>query len=169
MNKNRFEMLHSVGQGIVFSITPVLLVLFLIYDMNLSGVRNYNYSFDRQSVSISSVFPAQRLAGIQNGSQAVLQEPVYFTVRYPHTYDTATIRIDVKNTKDYSWTVGLQVNNDEWAYDIKTPDSQGTVSFDLSHAKVTDRTIRFLIGINSQEIDDFSINNIHVRLEKNEK
>ena len=150
----------------LYAMPLAVLAVLLIRDLNPSGVRSYRYSIDQQSAAVSQLFPAQRLFKIADGAQQLRQQPVYVTVRYPHRYDRAIVTIRTVNPAGLRWYIGLEVaGTDEWSYDLYTPDEAGTVALDLANAKVTDRSVRFIIALPDDSAPEyFAIDDIQVRL-----
>lgn len=152
----------------ILYILPIVLFLYLtLYDINPSGKRYILYQVQQPSPVISALFPAHRLSGIAQGMQQVKFEPVYFTVRYPHQYETAAIRIRVDNPDALEWNIGLEVNAlSGWSYDLVKPDPQGLALFQLHRAQVRDRKIRFMVSVNDLNGKQFSIKNVSVLLQR---
>jgi hypothetical protein len=153
---------------LIYSVPVCILLGLALYDINLSGVRSYVYTFEKDSPTISKLFPAHRLEGIDDGHQKLTTEPVYFRVRYPHTYEVATVTVAALNPSHTPWRIGLEVvGGEEWSYFFETPNDNGSVNFDLTQARITNRSIRFMI---TQQADsggpDLSIESIEVTLSR---
>ena len=146
----------------MYAILPIVLLTGFVVDLNPSGVRHLRYRLDRPQALISALFPAHRLAAIAKGTQSVLEQPVYFKVRYPHRYDYADLRVAVETTLTVVWRVGLEVSGAEWSYALLTPDETGFVRFDLQNAKITDGSLRFIISINRFESMPFMIREVQI-------
>src|SRR3989338_1528857 len=124
----------------LYALLPFFLLAAFMYDINLSGRRTYRYRMDVPVTTISKLFPAHRLAGIQKNEQRVLESPIYFTARYPHRYERARVTVDVENSQDLQWLIGVEVQGgDSWSYYLEVPDRNGIVEFSLDRAKVTGR------------------------------
>ena len=105
-----------------------------------------------------------KIAGLK---QEIMSEPVYFTVRYPHRYDSARVLIDVENPADLDWRIGIeQRDNETWSYALLDPDASGSVIFDLSQARVSNRSIRFIIAVEDVEKAPFIVDAVYVDLER---
>ena len=96
---------------------------------------------------ITPLFPAQRLFGVEDGSQRLKMEPVYFRVRYPRAYREAALTVSVENPEDLDWAIGLESGDGEWSYDLQPAGADGSVIFDLQAAKVTDHSLRFMVAV----------------------
>lgn len=161
------KVLHSRPSAWLYLVPPVVILVLLLVDINPSGTRIVRNDMRRASPSISQFFPPQRLAGIENGRQKVNQWPIYFTVRYPHRYSTATVRVMTENPNGIPWKIGLQVGDStDWSYFTQSPSPDGLVAFDLQDAAVASRSIRFMIVSSSPEPSPFYITGIEARLER---
>jgi len=137
--------LLSLGRAIAYLLPPIAFLFIVVTDLNLSGRRHYFYDFHSTSPVVSELFPSQRLKGKKDGQQELLQSPVYFTVRYPHRYDTATVRI-ASDMPGSQIQVGLELQGPpgSWNYEL-TDVVDGLATFDLSAAQVTSGRLRFII------------------------
>lgn len=139
--------LVAVCRMLLYASMPVVLVVAVMFEVNPSGTRTFDYRIGRPTPMISQLFPAHRLSGARAGTQTILAEPVYFTVRYPHRYDTAQVTVGMVPAKNRGWKIGVaRAGESSDAYDLRAPDSFGSVSFDLSHARVRDGKLRFIIS-----------------------
>lgn len=149
----------------IYGAFPLLFLILALYDSNPSGRRSVEYTLDKPSAAISPLFPAQRLAGIADGRQRMLAEPVYFTVRYPHRYDAATVAVTVNNPDELHWRVGIEVRGgNPWSYAFVEPQDAGTAQFDLSNAKVSGRSLRFILAVEGLSHNAFLVDRIAVTL-----
>ncbi len=146
---------------VLYAILPVVLLFAFVVDLNPSGVRSLQYRLDRPQALISPLFPAHRLSAITEGAQRVLEQPVYFKVRYPHRYEYADLRVVVE-TAPAVWRIGLEVTGAEWSYALLSPDRTGFVRFDLQNAKITDGNLRFIISIDRLESMPFMIREVQI-------
>lgn len=150
--------LFSVRQlrFVIYTLLPAFLIVAFVYDIDLSGRRVYRYRLDTPVTTISKLFPAQRLAGIANGEQRAFDLPIYFTARYPHRYDRVRVTVDADNPQNLSWLIGIEVQGSgSWSYFLEDPDKNGTVEFALDPAKVSSRSLRFIIDAKNFTSDSF--------------
>lgn len=126
---------------------PMLIVYASIVELNPSGTRRLEYRVGQTSSLVSQFFPAQRLTKPLDGSQVMLQEPVYVTARYPHRYDRVVVTVDVDNPSDLDWRIGIARGAGSWSYEVVQPDTNGSASFDLAGARVTDGRLRFMVSV----------------------
>lgn len=153
----RSTSLEKIARAGLYALPVLFFGVLLVVDVNPGGIRTLTYDLARPSAMISAFFPAGRLAGVAAGRQALLREPVYFTVRYPHSYRTATVTVKVDNPNNLAWRLGLRTvggpdpavppADGDWSYALAEPDAGGSVTFSLGDARVTDRTIRFIIAV----------------------
>ncbi|OGY90782.1 MAG: hypothetical protein A3B30_03295 [Candidatus Komeilibacteria bacterium RIFCSPLOWO2_01_FULL_52_15] len=148
---------------IVYASLPLAIMLCIVWALNPSGHRTYHYDFAAQSPAISPLFPQQRLATADGGAKVVLAQPVYFTVRYLRPYTTVRVRVRVENPAGREWKLGLQKGlSGVSAYDLKIPDENGEAVFSAAGSVVSDRKIRFVIGVDGRSNELFRVSDITV-------
>ena len=128
---------------------PFLIVVLAVYqDINPSGMRSFSAHIGTPAAMISALFPEQRLDAVsRSAGQRIREQPVYFTVRYPHRYDTARVRVNLSSDHTVSWRIGIAVQGaSDWSYRYATPDQLGSAAFDLTNAQVSDGALRFIIA-----------------------
>lgn len=161
LNLRMSKKLYNLLSAGIYCIPLLLFIAVAWFDINPSGKRFIQADIEPASALISPLFPAQRLSKIEHGTQVVKNEPIYFTIRYPHKYRELALNIDVKNQKNIEWFVGLETGEGEIRYTMAKPDSEGSVIFSLHNALVTNRTIRILISVPGvSEEDAFAIDRV---------
>jgi hypothetical protein len=132
----------------IYAFIPLILVVAFYVELNPSGLRHSEYRVGTPSPLVSQFFPAQRLTKPERGFQVMKEEPVYVTVRYPHRYDTARVRVLVDNPNKLAWQLGIATGkNSSWSYALQQPDGKGEVTFTLAEAQVLDGRLRFIIAV----------------------
>jgi len=96
-----------------------LIALWLFYMVVVpSGKITYVQDFKSDNYFIQKLTPAERVEDAKNGSQKIIGDPVYFSLRTPRRFDTAKIEIKYKNNSD--WPIietGALVDKVLWRYD----------------------------------------------------
>lgn len=121
------------GKGKIFFI-PVRIFLYaavagvfawLVFrDLVVGGTLEAQYDFGAKSPFISVLRPQGRLSGIEKDErgdyfQGVKEEPVYFDVRLPRTFEKAEITFRYKNAGNPVIELGAMTDKERWLFDLK--------------------------------------------------
>lgn len=106
----------------MFWLVLLLVIAWLLY-MGLvpSGKISYVYNFDRQSSFISKLSPDTRVGEIEDGSQKIIADPVYFSLHTPRKFNKAKLGIYYKSNDTARPIIetGVMVDKTIWRYDLK--------------------------------------------------
>ena len=132
---------------LILLLLPLIFFSWIIYkDINPAGSLEIVYDWQKDQPEVSRLFPADRLLDASGTGQTVINEPVYFTVRLPQTYETVRATVLYENLGDQEVKLGLQQGGgDDWLYDLQTLTSGKPIEFNLKGATVSNRSIRFMI------------------------
>ena len=102
----------------------LILVAFLLWLFYLalvpSGHITYNYAFTKASDFIGVLAPADRVEKPSSGTQKIIGNPVYFSLRTARPFDRAKITITYQNPHALSnIEAGVLVDKALWRYDTK--------------------------------------------------
>ncbi|MDO9399796.1 MAG: hypothetical protein Q7T79_03895 [bacterium] len=109
---------------LVLWLSLFIIVGFLLYQAIMpNGVVKYTYDFSRPDIVnhfINKLTPKERLKIINNNIQAVIGEPVYFSLRTLRKFDKAKITLQYQNPNDLPFAeIGLLKDKIIWRYDLK--------------------------------------------------
>lgn len=102
----------------------LILVAFLLWLFYLalvpSGRITYNYAFTKPSDFIGVLAPADRVEKPNSGTQKIIGNPVYFSLRTARPFDRAKVTITYQNPHALSnIEAGVLVDKALWRYDTK--------------------------------------------------
>ncbi len=101
-------------------LVPILVIVWLL-NKNLvpSGTLEAVYDFTKPSPYISELRPGGRLTPIQNGTQTIIDDPVFFSVRPPSQFDSAEVEVVYQNHGAPIIELGAQVGSEDWQLDLR--------------------------------------------------
>ncbi|MCX6785512.1 MAG: hypothetical protein NTZ18_01505 [Candidatus Komeilibacteria bacterium] len=141
--KRFFDNLYKASRIIIILAPFVILGWLIKQDLALTGRLEFTYDFSHDSPVITDLFPAGRCSQIfqvkdkQEFFQQIFNEPVYFEVRMPQKFDTATVEITYQNIKQPLIQLGLAtLGSQDWSYDFKPLENQSLDS--LNWFKIAD-------------------------------
>jgi hypothetical protein len=96
-----------------------LVVLWLLYMAIVpNGKITYVQNFSGNNFFIQKLTPAERVEPIRNGTQKIVGNPVYFSLRTPRRFDSAKVEIKYKNNSDLPIIeTGVLADKTVWRYD----------------------------------------------------
>jgi len=129
--KRFFVKLYRISKAVII-IVPFFLLFWLINkDLVKNGQLEYVYNFDQTKPYITNLYPEDRLtARAQIGSgqgyeQSLVKEPVYFDVRLPQSFKTATVQVTYQNSSLPLVSLGLMTYGAvDWSYVFKPLENQ---------------------------------------------
>lgn len=116
--------IFRIFRFIIYTV-PIIVFSWLVYkDLVISGILEAEYDFSHPSPFISVLRPQGRLSEIMiddqgNAYQKIVDQPVYFDVRLPRRFDTATVRLRYKNSDQRVFEIGAMVDKRLWQFDLK--------------------------------------------------
>jgi len=112
---------------IVFWHILAFCVFFFVYRAVVpSGHISYVYNFNKENSFISKLTPEERLRPVENNSQKIIGDPVYFSLQTPRKFNNAFLEIEYKNNKSEINPIietGILVDGDLWRYKLKPLDN----------------------------------------------
>lgn len=148
----------------------------------LPGVFEAHYDFDQTTPFITSLTPGDRVEPITRNArgvayQTVIDDPTYFRIRAPRSFEQAKITMRFKNESDHPFSIGGLVSWEEYQFDFKSLEETyqdkdwqvATVEFDLTRLLTTDgRTYTFALSLPgiTETGNKVQIESIWVRLER---
>ncbi len=84
-----------------------------------TGKMTYVYDFKHGSDFISNLSPNDRLEVAQNGTQKVIGNPIYFSLRTPRKFNKAKMTLKYKNDELAIIEAGVLANQSAWRYILK--------------------------------------------------
>lgn len=139
-------------------LVPIITLVFLIYkDFNPRGVLKVDYDFCREDPFISKFSPLGRVLAIEkNGEecrQQMVLEPVYFDVRLPQKFDSASLTLWYEKMPGTPLLAGPAADLDNWQWQLKklvgtdtNRQSFGSAEYNLKNIKLNNNRLRFLIS-----------------------
>jgi len=107
-----------------FILTIITICLFYLAIVPFGKIA-YVYDFQKPSEFILPLTPVERVEPAQNGSQKIIGDPVYFSLRTPRTFDTAKIRIKYKNNSNAPLIeAGVLTDAKVWNYNLQPIENQ---------------------------------------------
>ncbi len=129
--KRFFNSLYYISRVIIIISPFIILGALVKKDLVLSGSLSFSYDFSGDAPAITNLFPANRLSDVKRLKDApefwqeIKQEPVYFTVRLPQSFDTAEVEITYQNQNQPLVQLGLEtLGEGEWNYEFKPLENQ---------------------------------------------
>jgi len=108
-----------LGKILVVVLPAILLLVLIKKDLVLNGRVEFFTDFLRPTATITELFPANRVIETDESTQKIIQEPVYFDVRLPQSFENAELEITYKTVKLPLLQVGLMTGEDNvWSYDF---------------------------------------------------
>ena len=98
-----------------------LIVLWLFYMAVVpSGKIVYSQNFNNDNFFIQKLTPAERVEEVNSGTQKIIGDPVYFSLRTPRRFNSARVTIEYKNNSSLPIIeVGVLVDRTLWRYETK--------------------------------------------------
>jgi len=126
-----FNQLYRLSRIIIVAL-PIIGFIYLVYlDFVPSGHLEFIYDFSKDSPAITNLFPANRmtavnrLAGSSSYWQAIQEDPVYFEVRLPQKFSSATVEVTYQNKNQPLLQLGLRAQGEgDWSYQFKPLENQ---------------------------------------------
>ena len=75
-----------------------------------SGQISYVYNFNKPNYFIGKLMPEERVALIYDGSQKIIGDPVYFSLRTPRRFNKAKLILKYRHDKDTECPIGHSVS-----------------------------------------------------------
>jgi len=148
----------------------------------LGGVFEAQYNFEKELPFITPLSPRDRVTEIlRNDSgesfQKVYDDPVYFRVRAPRSFDRATVTVRFKKDENQKFALGGLVSWEDYKFDLQPLDNifkdgdwqVATVNFNLSPLFTDDgRTYTFVLSLPgiAESGSEVAVQSIWVRLER---
>lgn len=110
---------------IILILIPIITLAWLINrHYAFGGELVIKHDFSKKSAFISELYPSSRIKEISRDEQgryyqSIINEPVYFDLKMPRTFDQAVIRIKYKNSDIPIWNLGVQQSPIEGQYLLK--------------------------------------------------
>ncbi len=106
---------------LLFGVIFIFIIIFLLWMKIVPmGTITYTYNFKNNNDFISRITPKSRVLEIKDGSQKIVGNPVYFTLRTPRKFKTAILNLEYKNNKYPIIEAGILVDNTLWRYNLKS-------------------------------------------------
>lgn len=111
-----------------------------------NGVFEATYDFDHVSPFITSLLPGERALPITRGAdrhpyQAIIGDPVYFRLRPPRTFDSATVTVEFQNATQPILEVGGLANRNPDIFDLQPLENTFIDSLPMSKTADGDLTL----------------------------
>lgn len=144
------------------------------------GKISYVYNFTKPNYFIAKLMPEERVKPIENGSQKIIGDPVYFSLRTPRRFEKAILSLKYKRQTEESKTLrfslenrsvldsiflpiietGVLVDKTIWRYNLKPMENRIIDQLSLVWNKIEGDGIMFLQREKKYEtIEDF-LNNL---------
>lgn len=126
-----------------------------------SGEISYNYNFTKPNYFITKLTPEERVRPIENGSQIIIGDPVYFSLRAPRRFEKAILIMKYKNNSELPIVeTGVLVDKTIWRYDLKPMENRIIDQLSLAWNKIEkDETMLLQREKKYETIEDF-LNNL---------
>ncbi len=119
------------------------------------GKIEYVYNFSRPDYFIGKLTPAERVEAIQDGTQKIIGDPVYFSLRTPRRFDQAKLTLKYRNEAETNFPVGnlvstglieagVLVDKIIWRYDLKPIKNQMIDKLGLAWDKMEENGVMLL-------------------------
>lgn len=145
---------------ILVIISPCILIGWLLWsNFAPSGEFFAVYAFER-TPWISAFRPGHRISEIreENGVkvQSLTDDPVYFDISFPITFERIIIEVDYKNSQNQPFKIGAFTSKKDWKFALKDFDSKkdlgngwqtGIAEFDLSGLDKSGRKIMMILSL----------------------
>jgi hypothetical protein len=140
---------------IILIFIPIVILGTLVYkDFVPTGYLKVGYDFCSADPFISKFSPNGRVLGIENCTQAMVIDPVYFDVRLPQSFDEARIKLWYQKDSDTKLQIGPAENLDAWQWQLRDIEYMGSKGdwmignaiYDLSTTQYDSNDLRFLIS-----------------------
>ncbi|PIR13389.1 hypothetical protein COV49_02375 [Candidatus Falkowbacteria bacterium CG11_big_fil_rev_8_21_14_0_20_39_10] len=85
-----------------------------------SGKIVYISDFEKENEFVQKLTPEERVKPAENGTQKIIGNPVYFSLRTPRKFEKAKLTLKYKNSQNISLLeAGVLVDKQIWRYDLK--------------------------------------------------
>jgi hypothetical protein len=114
---NKFKIKIRLFFGLILA----FIIIWLFYQAIVPGGQIfYNFNFKKPSEFILPLTPKERVEEPQNGSQKIVGDPAYFSLRTPRTFDTAKLTIKYKNNSNQPLIeAGVLTDKTVWNYNLQ--------------------------------------------------
>lgn len=101
--------------------TLILVVAWLLYmGVVPFGKISYVYDFTKENYFIRKLAPESRVLPVKNGSQIIIEDPIYFIARTSRTFDKAVVTLKYKSKTDLPLVqLGVLMDKSAWNYELK--------------------------------------------------
>lgn len=106
----------------VFFIILFLVALSIVVYQGIvpGGKISYCHKFDKSNYFIKKFIPEARVDQIENGQQAIIGDPVYFSLRTPRKFNKASLSFKYKNISESPVIeAGIMTDKKMWQYNLK--------------------------------------------------
>ncbi len=100
----------------------LIAIFFLLYKGLVPGGKIfYTYDFDKKNAFISPLSPETRVENIEKGTQKIIANPVYFSLRTPRKFNKAKLGFYYRSDNAVQPIIesGVMVDKTIWRYDLK--------------------------------------------------
>lgn len=143
--------MRYVVRGLLFFASVAFFLWIVNENIPLAGIKKIAYTFGTPNGIITQLRPMARLgqSGVENGTsfQKIIENPVYFDVRTPVTYDTMVVEVLYKNHTSHELGVGIKqfwTQTDFFVTPFKEIGTQG--EWKMGRAEISLKGIRRLPG-----------------------
>lgn len=141
MMKNLVVKIRIVFWLILASVAGWLLYMAIVPSGNIT----YISDFENSSYFIKKLSPIERVEMSINGTQSIIGDPVYFSLRTPRRFDKAILTIKYKNeTKLPIIEAGVLVDKKIWRYDLQPVENKIIDELSVGWDRIEDGNIVLL-------------------------
>jgi len=111
---------------ILWHILAFIILFFVYMAIVPSGHIAYTYDFKKENSFISRLSPLERVQVISNGTQKIIGDPIYFSLRTPRVFNKAIVSFEYKNNNPFLNPIiesGILVDKTVWRYKLKPVDN----------------------------------------------
>lgn len=147
----------------------VIFVYLISADTVPSGKLIYQKDFSKNQYGIGYIFPLGR-THVFNNAQTIIQEPVYFTVYTPKSFDKVQLSISF-DISPSQWKIGYQVGPgfEYRLFDLDDMLTEQNINLHIDDAYYNKNRLRFMLANPSLPQDSaLSVNGISVTLTNDE-
>lgn len=107
-----FSKFHLLFRVFLFAVSVIFFGWILNENVPIAGIKKIMYTFGTPNGIVTQLRPMARLGqnGIENGIsyQKIIEDPVYFDVRTPITYDTMSVEVLYKKHTSRQFGLGIK-------------------------------------------------------------
>jgi hypothetical protein len=148
---------------IILILIPIIILGILFYkDFNPQGYLKVSYDFCHPTAFISEFSPHGRVLDVEKiksatndyCQQKMVIDPVYFDVRLPQNFSSATLKLWYQKSANIPLKIGPAINLNNWQWQLKDINylgssagwQSGYADYNLSQLKLDNNRLRFLVS-----------------------